>query len=83
MRGQAPAACVAKLLRRRGGMKFAKVPPFASGKILKHKSLYTLYIYRDLGFPFGTLQRLFRGSVSMMERVGVPTGEKEEGKQVL
>ena len=81
MRGQAPAACVAKLLRRRGGMKIAKVPPIASGKILK--SLYTLYIYRDLGFPFGTLQSLFRGSVSMMERVGVPTGEKEEGKQVL
>ena len=40
-------------------------------------------VYRYLRFPFGTLQRLFRGSVCMMERVGVPTSEKEEGKQVL
>ena len=48
-----------------------------------YKSLYTLYICRDLGFPFGTSPRLFRGSASMMEGVGVPTGEKEEGKQVL
>lgn len=51
MRGQAPAAPGAKLLRRRGGMKFAKVPTFASGKILKHISPYILYIYAGtLGF---------------------------------
>lgn len=59
----------------RGGMKLAGVPTFASGNFLKY--------YRYLRFPFGTLQRLFRGSVCMMERVGVPTSEREEGKQVL
>lgn len=38
-------------------------------------------MYRDLRFPFGTLQRLFRGSVSMMERVGVPTGERRKANR--